>query len=80
MLRKKASCSHFINSDHKVVVDLLAHGRVKPVRRVGPNKVANPGRGSLQRTVRPTPDEIQVARDFALLRVAQVQRAKIGLD
>jgi hypothetical protein len=46
---------------------------------MGPNKVPDPGRRSLQRAICPTPDEIQVARDFAHLQVAQVERADVGL-
>jgi len=72
--------SHFIYGNNKVIVNLLAHGRIKLVRRVRSNIVSDPGRRSFQRTVCPAPDEIEVARDFALLRVAQVERANVGLD
>src|ERR1700679_3674761 len=60
--------SHFVYGNDKVIVDLLAHGRVKLVRRMGLNKVSDPGCRSLQRAICPTPHEIQVARDFAHLR------------
>jgi 16S rRNA C1402 (ribose-2'-O) methylase RsmI len=72
--------SHFVYGNDKVIVDLLAHGRVKLVRRMGPNKVSDPGCRSLQRAICPTPHEIQVARDFAHLRVLQIERANVGLD
>jgi hypothetical protein len=71
---------HFIYGHDKVVVNLLGHGRVKLVRRMGPNKVSDPGRRSLQRPIRPTPDEIQIARNFVLLQFTQVKRVDVGLD
>jgi hypothetical protein len=47
---------------------------------MGSNKVSDPRCVSLQRAICPTPDEIQVARDFAQLQIRQVERADIGLD
>jgi hypothetical protein len=72
--------SRFVYGNNKVIVDLLVHGRVKLVRGMGANKVSDPGCHSLQRAICPTPDEIQVAKDFAHLRVWQIERANVGLD
>jgi hypothetical protein len=47
---------------------------------MGTNKVSNPGCVSLQRAICPTPDEIQVARDFAQLQIGQVERPDVRLD
>jgi len=70
----------FIYGHDKVIVDLLAHGGVKFVRGVGPNKVSDPGRGRLQGAIRATPDKVEVTRDFALLHFAQVERVDVRLD
>ena len=71
---------HFIYSHDEVIVDLLAHGRVKLVGRMRPNKVPDPGRRSLQRAICPTPDEVQVARDLLQFRFTEVKRGDVVLD
>ena len=71
---------HLIHFLEQIVIDLLAHDRIKLISRMRPDKVPDPRRWGLEFPGGPFADEVEVFEETASFVVVDIQGIDVFVD